>query len=265
MPINNRYNIFYERQSGGLCRLHSLNAFFGYSKITPSMFQKWIRLYDTYLKTRFNIKTSSSSYDLVNSDQTNLVSYILKKYRIHLRYYALNSIYGKPLNKEVIDANFIFVYNFGHIWGVRKKNGKYYKVDSLNGVTPFNINSLSSMKNIGILVPVSLRNEWNLKVRQIKNILLSNNINNKIDLMNYLAKLHSQKKILDKLEIPLGVSISILEMQLPRPYNPLFKNIYDIVNSYNTFIKQFTNKRYNDINLINNFVPDIIFSLISLQ
>jgi len=264
MPTDRRYNIFYENQSGGLCRLHSLNAFFGYSKINSNMFQKCVKLYDTYLKKRFNVNISSAAYDLVNSDQTNLVSYILKKHRIHVRYYALNSIYGKPLDKEILDTGFIFVYNFGHIWGVRKKNGSHYKVDSLGGVSRFNINSLSSIKDIGLLVPVPLQYEWTKKVKMIKAILLINTINNKKDLSMYLEKLHEQKKILGELEIPLGVAISILETNLPYTFNPEFKKIYDIVDQYNIFIKQFTKGQYTNINLINKYVPDIIFKLISL-
>ena len=198
MPVHPRYSIYYEKQLGGLCRMHSLNAFFGKAKISPSTFQDWIRLYDLYLKKRFNVNTSSASYDLVNSDQTNLVSFVLKKYKIHVRYYALNSVYGKRLDPEIYKANFIFVYNFGHIWGIRKKNRKYYKVDSMSGVSPFGINHITSIKNIGLMVPVSLRSEWNLKVSLIRNILSQNGIHNKQQLAKYLRMLREKKRNIRK-------------------------------------------------------------------
>lgn len=265
MPVDTRTGIFYEEQSGGLCRMHSLNAYFGFGKIHAGNFQKWIVTYDTYLKDRFNINTSSATFDLMNSDQTNLVSFILKKHKVHARYYALNTLYKKPLDAEVVKSQFVFVYNAGHIWGIKLSNGKHYKVDSMGGVQPFNIQGLRSMKDIGILVPVPLKCEWDKKVNTINAIMDKEGIKSKGDLGKYLRYLHENNDVLGCLEIPLGVAISIMETNMSNTYNPEFKQINDLIDLYLEFIVIFTDGNYNKIDLILKYVPDIIFKLVSLH
>jgi hypothetical protein len=262
MPTDTHTGIFYENQSGGLCRMHVLNAFFGYSKITESGFQRWVDMYDNYLKERFNVGTSSAMFDLMNSDQTNLVSFILKKHKVHTRYYALNTLYGKPIDREVLMSHFVFVYNDGHIWGIKNK---HYKVDSMCGVHPFNIQELRTTKNIGILVPVPMKYEWNKKVDTINIIMDNEGIKSKRDLGEYLRRLHATNDVLGCLEIPLGVAMSILETNMPSPPTNEFKQISELIDRYVKFISTFTNGNYNKIDLIIQHIPDIIFELMSLQ
>lgn len=245
--------------------MHSLNAFFGHSRISTGDFNKWIAIYDAYLEERFNVSTSSASFDLTNSDQTNLVSFILKRHKVHARYYALNTVHGKPLDPEVEKAKFVFVYNASHIWGIKKVDNKHYKVDSMGGVQPFNIQGLRSMRDIGILVPVPLKYEWNKKVDTINAILDKEGIKSKKQLKQYLTRLHKEKEILGLLEIPMGVAMSILETNMSRPPNPEFIQITNLVNRYNTFLSKFTDGQYNNLGLILEHVPDIIFELVSLQ
>ena len=264
MTTDTKYNIFYENQIGGLCRKHALNAFFGFNKITTNDFNNWIKLYDNYIKNHFCINTSSSDFDIINSDQTNLVSFILKQHKIHTRFYSLNSIYGQTLDKEIIKAEFIFVYNSDHIWGIKLVNGKHYKVDSIGGVQPFNIKSLRCTKNIGLLVPVPLKYEWDKKIEQISMILDRENINTKKEFELYLKKMNKNNNVLGDLEIPLGVSISILETNLQGD-NTKFKKIRELVRKYLLFISIFTKGNYNNINLILQYVPDIVFELMSLR
>ena len=177
----------------------------------------------------------------------------------------MNTIYGKSLDPEVEQAEFVFVYNAGHIWGIRKKNGIHYKVDSMGGVQPFNINSLSGMRDIGLLVPVPLKYEWNKKVNVINSILDREGIKNKQHLSMYLTRLHKENKVLDGLEIPLGVAISIMETNIVYPPSPIFKQISNLINKYNSFLSVFTNGNYNKLDLILANVPDIIFDLMVLQ
>ena len=266
--IDKKYGIFYEPQSGGLCRLHSLNAFFGRKKISPITFTQYISEYNTYIRQRFNVNTSSASFDLVSSDQSNLVAFILKKHRIHARYYALNSLYGKSLSTEITTAPFVFVYNGTHIWGVMLKNNKHYKVDSIGGVQPFLINSLCSMRDVGIMVPVPLKSEWYRQVDIIVDILKQERIRTKVELIEYLTKLHRNKKILDKLEIPLGVSMSILETNLlgcESNNDAVFVSIRRLITRYNLFIRTFTDGNYTNLALIVKYVPDLIIDVCSLR
>ena len=157
-------SIYFDRGGGGLCRMRALNAFFGNfvprQVMDSAKFHQYIQKYDQYLKSKFNVQTSSAAFDLVNSDQTNLVSWVLREHGIFAKYYSLNEIYGKPLP----EYTFLFVYNSGHIWAVIKKD-KYYKID--NGVSPFNYNSLWSTKNIGVIIPLPLKKEY---IRRINNI-----------------------------------------------------------------------------------------------
>lgn len=265
MPLDTAYGIFYEKQSGGLCRMHALNAFFGYGKITPPSFQEWVITYDKYIKKRFNTTTSGGLFDLINSDQTNLVSFILKKNNIHARYYALNTLYNKPLDNIVCNAQFIFVYNFGHIWGIKKLNGRHYKVDSIVGVHPFDLNNIKNTRDIGILVPVSLKYEWENKIDEINTIMDREGIKCKRDLSRYLTNLHSNNEILKDLEIPLGVAMSILETNLQDIHTSKFIHIRELVNTYNEFLAQFSNGQYNNLGLILDYIPDIVFVLLNFQ
>jgi hypothetical protein len=174
-------------------------------------------------------------------------------------------IHGKPLDPEVEKAAFVFVYNAGHIWGIRKLNGKHYRVDSMGGVQPFNIRGLSSMRDIGILVPVPLKYEWNKKIDAINVVLNKEKIQCKEQLAQYLTRLHEEKEILGCLEIPMGVAMSILETNLSNPPNPEFKQITELVTKYNSFLAKFTDGQYNNLGLILEYVPDLIFDLTLLQ
>ena len=141
MPSSN--GIYYDTGGGGLCRMRALNAFFGNNGL-PTIdnydFNKYIREYDKYLKDRFNITTSSASFDLTNSDQTNLVSWVLGRHGVYAKHYALNEVYGNNTEfRKLYQLPFLFVYNDGHIWTVIKKS-EHYKID--NGITLFNFESL---------------------------------------------------------------------------------------------------------------------------
>jgi hypothetical protein len=268
MPIDARTGIFYERQSGGLCRLHSLNAFFGRAEITPKAFSAYVKEYDCYLRARFNITTSSASFDLVNSDQTNLVAFILRHYGIHVRYYALNSLYKKPLDPDILTAPFVFVYDQSHIKGVRRgtppATAAHYCVDSARGVRPYSIQALKTTKNIGVLVPVKSKHEWRAQVDSIRRTLGNARVETKADLVVYLTHLNKKKQVLGDLEIPMGVAVSILETGLPARPCEEFRPIEDLVRLYNGFVAQFTRGRYGDLELILRYVPDVIFTLIAL-
>lgn len=259
--------VFCERQSGGLCRMHALNAYFGRAKITPAEFHRYVVIYDAYLKARFNVETSSADFDLVNSDQTNLVSYVLQRHGVHARYYALNTAHGKPLDPDITGAPFVFVYNEGHIWGVRLHGGAHYKVDSIGGVTPFDIQSLRHTRDIGLIVPVPSRDEWRKRVREISAVLDAAGVRGEGDLAVYLRELHAQKMNLGDLEIPLGVAVSIMEMTLTRngAVRPGFDGLKRICDDYSEFVAQFTAGQYMNLPLVLRYVPGIITRLIALR
>ena len=220
----------------------------------------------TFNNKSYNTEISCKSFDLVNSDQQNIISYIMHKNYIYTKYYPINYIHLNKINKvefydihTAMNLNVFFIYNESHIWGV--KNGTaMYKVDSMSGVHPFNT-PLNKIKDIGIIVPVPIKQEWEYKMKEMHTILDKHNIKCRGDLADLLIKWNEEKKILGDLEIVLGVSISILETNIR---GRDFIRITEIIELYECFIKQFTAGRYNDIELILTYVPDIIFKLTGL-
>ena len=60
-----------ERQSGGLCRMHALNAYFGGPKLSRADFEAEIADYDAKQKMRGYEIPSANSCDIVSSDHKN--------------------------------------------------------------------------------------------------------------------------------------------------------------------------------------------------
>lgn len=256
-------NIYYEAQRGGLCRLHSVNAYFGKRHITDEQFDKYIADYNSEYKTKFNLDINCRDFDAISSDQKNLVSFILKKHNIYTRYYSINQIYNKNINliTDILNGDFFFIFNENHIYGARLKDGVWYKVDSLSGVNVINISSLINEKNIGFIVPVNIQREFYYNIELIKTIIGINPSEQEIK--DFLIKKHSEKKILDSLEVPISLCIDIMETNLTGKTSAEFDPIRRQVMNYNIFISRFTNN-YNDINLVLTYLPDIIINLIKL-
>lgn len=262
MPM--QHNIFYETQSGGLCRMHSINGYFGTHKISQSQFQEYIKKYDIEYKKKYNFDSSCLSFDLIASDQKNIVNFILKQFGIYSRYFALNQLYRKPLSNitDILEGHYFFIYNEGHIWGCRKYNDKWYKVDSLSGVTVININNILCEKNIGFIIPVNIKSEFYRNIKLIKNII--NKTPTIDDIKKYLIQQNKDKKILGDLEIPVNLCMDILDNK-SLSKNKEFQPIQIYVDVYNEFLSQFTNGNYNNINIILKYLPNIIFTLVSLS
>lgn len=261
-------NIYYEKQVGGLCRKHALNAFFGYSKISTDDFERFQSAYDTEYKTKFNFDTSCSAFDIIASDQKNLISYILKKNNIYTRYYALNQLFQKNINEYIVNiliGDFFFVYDESHIYGIRKKDNIWYIVDSITGVRIFNISKLSEQKNIGFIIPVDIKTEFYNNIELIKNIIIP--AHKEENIKEYLIKQNNSKNILGELEIPLGICMDILDFQykIKNNINDDFLPINNHIINYEIFLSKFINGRYNDIDLILEYLPNIILSLLSLN
>lgn len=269
MPV--QHGIYYQPQSGGLCRMHALNAFFGEDRVSRSEFDAFQKRYDALNKRRFNITTSCKTFDIVSSNQNNIVSYILKHYGVYTRYYALNQIRPAMIPEILkIPTDFIFVYNESHIYGARKKNGVWYTVNSMGGVRRTNITSLLRTKNLGFIVPVDIETEYKKNIDIIRNAL-GDTTEKSIE--QFLVTQHELKKVLGDIEIPIGVCVDILDMKLCQKLDAHDKKLvlerygrlYDIVKVYNHFISMFTDGRYNDIKLIKEYLPIIIFGLLNFS
>jgi hypothetical protein len=264
-------NIYYQRQSGGLCRLHALNAFFGEDRITQRQFTDFQKQYDKINKTLFNVNTPCASFDIVSSNQKNIVSHILKQYGVYTRYYAINQL-QKKYNADILlilNGEFVFVYDESHIYGARKKSNIWYTVNSIGGVRKTNINSLLKTKNLGFIIPVDIEAEFRTNISLINDVLCTNISESAIEA--FLIQKHNDKQVLGDLEIPVSICVDILETKLHeylKTHSSVilkkYERLHDIVYTYNHFISMFTDGRYNDIKLIIEYLPIIIFGLLCL-
>ena len=257
--------IFYEKQSGGLCRKHSLNGYFEKTLINENEFTNYCREFDNYMKIKFKTDNKCMNFDLINSDQNTVISYILKKNNVYSIYIPFNYV-DKYLTerKQNMDfffdmTDYIFIFNQNHIWGVRKKLNKYYKVDSLSGVSNIsNINSYVKQKNIGLLIPLHktghIINEYKYNICKIQEYLSQNNTQ-LLQIRSLLKKNYDNKLLLDKLEIYIGLCVDILETL----------NIHsDIIRTYYEFNTEYIESKYK-FEPIQKYIKSIVIKLISVK
>lgn len=287
MPVQN--GIFYESQRGGLCRLHSINGYFGESKISTELFNQYSQKLDKYIKDKFHEESHCLKFDSVSSDHNILVTFILKHYGVYPRYLHINSVYCKPeeIKKHMGDlkGDYIFIYNAGHIWGARRKDGQWWKVDSLSGVHKFNINTLSNMRDTGFLIPVVPKQEFFRNVEKIHKILKRDipeidptDRKDAIEKISaYLKKISETHHILGDLEIPLGVAMDVLDVVYGKvgdykedgPETDFKENefapIENIIKNYDEFLYKFTPRKYHDFELKNKYLPEILLTLLKLK
>lgn len=264
--------MYYENQSGGLCRLHSINAYFGEAKINETQFNAYMAEYDAEYKIKFNFESSCKNFDIVSSDQKNIVGYIMKKHNVYTKFYALNEIYGKSIKETILnflEGDYFFIYNEGHIYGARRKREPsgdlWFYIDSLSGVRPMNIESLSHEKNIGFIIPVNIQQEFYHNLNIIKGILGDLNSDPMEKIKEHLIQKNKEKLILGCLELPLSICMDILETNLIKKNDSEFLPIKQQVIKYNEFLSQFTKGKYNDIDLIINFLPETLSNLTLLK
>jgi hypothetical protein len=159
-------DIFWEKQDGGLCRKHSLNAYYGHKELSTDVFRNYCKEFDKFVMNKYNYKIDTGDHDITTQEQLNIIGYILWK---HSNVYTLfiptrklgdylNNCGLKSLHELVGDDNFYFVYTPGHVWGHKKHDGKWYKVDSLSGVSRLS-DGFDYKGNIplGFIIPRSMK------------------------------------------------------------------------------------------------------------
>lgn len=266
-------DIYWERQNSGLCRLHSLNAFFGYRKYTASDFIKICNEYDIEKNKIYNLKISCKSFDVINSDQQNIISYILHNNNKYTKYYPINYIYLNKISKDEFyeihnlnDLSIFFIYNENHIYVIKKHNNRWYTVDSLTGISEikcYDIYSyIKSKKNHGFIIPIN-----HIKYFYINLELIKNELNNS-SIKDYLIKKHSDNQILGNIEVPLNICMDILNYVFIKKnkieQDHIFNPINNIIKLYFIFTKKFTEANYNNIDLILEYIPYIINELLNI-
>ena len=245
------HTIYVERQSGDLCRLHSINAYFGYKKIDEQEFFKYCSKYDEVIK---GLKTVSMDGF---SEGRCIISYILDNidkqyvYLIPINSYngARSHIDIERYNKLIKLVNGFFEFNKGHVWFNKKMNGNWYKIDSISGVIMINAPSIG--KN-GILLIIDDKHLYN-EIFYYLNLIVKNDKSDKND------NNHSNIKVI---LINLYYALKNIKLNITKDekYNTcidIFRNIKNLLNDYikNDRINKSNKKSIETIiRLINLFI-----------
>lgn len=141
-------NIYCQKQIGDLCRMHSINNYFGKEVINQEVFKKYCNEYDSLIYGLKSIQMDGFA------EGRSIVSYIIEKLDnkflllipIKINSSIRNHLDLERYNKLMKNNNFTnyFEFNKNHIWINRKINGQYYKIDSISGVNMIEPNKLGN-------------------------------------------------------------------------------------------------------------------------
>ena len=150
--------MYFERQSGGNCRIHAINTFFGKSKITPKQLCEYAIQFDQEYSV-LNPHNNSAEFDRVCSDGLMLVSFIIEQIDPTLCSFCApigtSGFFEDMLLDQCVPA--VLCFNVGHIWSFKQDDtGQWWNLDSLqSGPTKINrssmIKTLTSPKHGSIL------------------------------------------------------------------------------------------------------------------
>jgi hypothetical protein len=114
---------YHERQRGGLCRLHSLNAFLGGPVYTEDDFHRLCREYDAAYPTQPAVE----HFDAAPGTQECFVAWVLRTrhalgglYIAPGRLQETLQLYGVTALEALCGDTGLFVFNDGHIWCVKR-------------------------------------------------------------------------------------------------------------------------------------------------
>ena len=148
--------MYYEKQKGDLCRLHSLNAYFGYQKLTEKEFYDYCDEYDKIIKGLDSKKMDGFAegrciinyiIDIIENKYTLTIPLNTSK---NSREFTDIIRYKKLINSKV--KNY-FEFNKNHVWLNKKKDNKWWKLDSICGI----INIDPTINNKGIIIVFEYR------------------------------------------------------------------------------------------------------------
>lgn len=125
--------IYYEKQSGNMCRMHAINNFVGRQLYTTEQFNKLCDEFDLYNK--FSEMTSKNNHTFYNnSGIKNIFGYALIKKGISIDMEAFDTHRQKNIEIEDMDTFMgAIVFNTSHTWCVRNIDDNLYIIDSMGG------------------------------------------------------------------------------------------------------------------------------------
>ena len=262
--------IYCEHQRGGLCRLHAINAFFGGPQISEAEFKQYAKEMDL-LKSKYD-ESNCLEFDSVSSNHNMLVTYILKKFGYVTRYLPISLDIGSHKRRACLHQNiedlvcdFFFIYNSNHIWGARRVSDVWYIVDSISGVRRASLASMESA-NTGFIIPVDAQAEFRRNVTEIRGILDCNNVTHDVGAISlYISEINAKGLILGDLEVPLSLTIDILETTMKSKPRGMFAPVLRLISSYHEFLGKFNPANYHNEFIKLEYIPEIIMTLMRLK
>lgn len=206
-------DIYWERQRGDNCRIHSLNAYFGYCKISETEFYSMCDEYDKLipgLKSRsmdgFSEARCIISYILSQIGDSHSILIPMNKYQ-NARSHINVDRYQKLVNTNRITSYFEF--NAGHVWlnkFIKDKN-IWVKIDSISGVNP--IDPRINYNQNGIILVINdkkiLGEEMIFYIKQLSGDKIKDELN--------LFNLYHSINIFNKIKDENSVYVNLINMK----------------------------------------------------
>lgn len=248
---------YWERQSGGLCRMHALNAYFGGPILDRAKFEAEIREHDARQHARGlagSIGMSANDVDVTSADQKNILAHILAKHGIFAKMYETRD---RPAAIAKVDTyGVMFIHTNDHVWlGRRDDCGRWFKIDSLSGISPMNLSDLEDSR-IGVIVPCSRLMDEFIEITNSLNELIGS------DVINFLVREMKAGRLIGRIETLVGSAVAILEMQLAgRDEYPIVRELFLW---YDQFTSGYTGANCASIKFVLNHVPKMIVRIIQI-
>jgi hypothetical protein len=258
-------NFYCERQSGGLCRMHALNAYFGYAKLDRVAFETEIVDYDNICREQTG-NVSARDFDITTSDQKSVISHILAKSGVFARIYESTIEDRARAIVKVNEYGVAFVHSPDHVWLIRRLDEQsttsdkqdvsesWYKTDSLSGVSPFDIGELVRNISLGVIIPTkNLFSEFDDIARELNALVMP-------DIIDYLIACHKGKKVLGRVETLMGGACTLLQLQNNGRIE--YAKLNELFVWYGDFKRMFIGKNCGSLKFILSTVPQIIARII---
>lgn len=151
--------LYGEPQQGDLCRMHSLNAYFGGRRFDPSSFHRLCDEFDVWAKAH---PVGTSRRDVYHEGGHILLSYAIERYNVFgercamsTRHSASRRVAFTPEWAARHGVTAAFMFNDGHIWAWRFHDGRWYEINSMvAGGAPQPRDSLRAWNGSGVSIIV---------------------------------------------------------------------------------------------------------------
>lgn len=250
--------------------MHALNAYFGYAKLDRATFEAEIADYDDACREQTG-NVSARDFDITTSDQKSVISHVLAKSGVFARIYESTPEDRARAMNKINTYGVAFVHSPDHIWLIRRADctsadrpisgeqevsESWYKIDSLSGVSHFDIGELARNVSLGVIIPTkNLFAEFDDIARELNAVVMP-------DIVDYLIACHRSKKVLGRAETLMGGACTLLQLQNNGRVE--YVKLNELFAWYRDFKRLFVGKNCGSLKFILSSVPQIIARIIAI-